>query len=163
MYRIYNNIFLPMVGFSFCMCMSACQKNQEIPISKQFLKLGALSNNSGMDFKPFGLINESDAVALYNTYHLSHPSDFETQFVAFKIKDLIGYLNILSNKNQGDEVYVCFGQYSEQTINDPNKIGRTTIFFSGNTAFQNQNSKEVYHSKLVNDYSEYLNHGQLYP
>ena len=163
MYRINKNKLLSMVGFALCIGMSACQKNQELPITKQSLNTADLSNNNGTELKPFGLINQSDAVALYNAYHLSHPNEFETQFVAFKIKDLINYLNILSNKNQSDEVYVCFGQYSEQTNNDLNKIGRTTIFFSGNSAFQNQSSKEIFHSKLVNDYSECLNHGQLYP
>ena len=73
------------------------------------------------------------------------------------------YLNMLSSKYQQEEVYVNFGQYSEQTTNDPNKIGRTTIFFSGNTAFQNLHSTELFHSKSGYDCLEYLNHGQLYP
>lgn len=156
MHRINKTMLLSMVGFAFC--FSACQKKPETPIVKQSLNIVDQPINYGMDLKPFGLINQSDAEALFKAYHLSHPNDSETQFVAFKIKDLIAYLNILSKKNQSDEVYVTFGQYSKQTSNDLNKIGRTTIFFSGNTAFQNK-----IHSKSSTDLLEYLNHGQLYP
>ncbi|MEI6584710.1 MAG: hypothetical protein WCL56_01445 [Sediminibacterium sp.] len=158
-----NNSWQFMVVISLSLGINACQKTPEIPFAKQSLKAAKNSTTYEAALKPFGLINQSDAAALFEAYQQSQPNQTQTQFVSFKIKDLSAYLNMLSSNNQQEEVYVNFGQYSEQTSTDPNKIGRNTIFFSGDLSFQNNHSTAMIHSKSTTDCLEYLNHGQLYP
>jgi len=163
MQRINKIIFYLMLSVCFCLEIIACKKQSVIPLAKQSGNISENATSYTSTIKPYGLINQSDAAALFNAFQQNQQNEVQTQFVSFKIKDLMAYLNILSSKYQQEEVYVNFGQYSELTSNDPNKIGRNTIFFSGVLSFQNKHTIEIIHSKSTSDCSEYLNHGQLYP
>jgi len=163
MLKIKKIISHLIISICFCLGIAGCEKKSEIPFATQSFNIAENATNYGTPLKPFGLINQSDAAALYKAFQQSQQNETQTQYVSFKIKDLMTYLNMLSSKYQQEEVYVNFGQYSEQTSTDPNKIGRNTIFFSGNLSFQNNHTTEMIHSKTTNDCLEYLNHGQLYP
>jgi hypothetical protein len=163
MYRNNKIIFHLLSSVCFCLGIVGCEKKSDIPFATPSFNIAENSTFYTTPIKPYGLINQSDAAALYNAYQQSQQNETQTQFVSFKIKDLLAYLNMLSSKYQQEEVFVNFGQYSEQTSTDPNKIGRNTIFFSGNLSFQNNHATEMIHSKTTNDCLEYLNHGQLYP
>ena len=163
MLKINKRIFHLLICFCICLGISGCEKQTVIPFATESITLAEKSTSYSPLLKPFGLINQSDATALYKAFQQSQQNETQTQFVSFKIKDVMAYLNMLSSKYQQEEVYVNFGQYSEQTSTDPSKIGRNTIFFSGNLSFQNNHASEMIHSKAANDCSEYLNHGQLYP
>ena len=163
MLRINHVIWQTFICIGCCMCNVACQKQPEIPLVTPSHSLSDNFNNNWTEPKPFGLINQSQAENLFKAYQTSLQNTSQTQFVRFKIKDLVAYLDLLSTKYQQEEVCVNFGQYSEITSTDPNKIGRNTVFFSGNVSFQNKEVTQIVHSRLENDCVEFLNHGQLYP
>ena len=112
MQRINKIIFYLMLSVCFCLEIIACKKQSVIPLAKQSGNISENATSYTSTIKPYGLINQSDAAALFNAFQQNQQNEVQTQFVSFKIKDLMAYLNILSSKYHQEEVYVNFGQYS---------------------------------------------------
>jgi hypothetical protein len=149
------------VSVSLVVCLMACQKQQEATTDAT-TDATIVNNTMGTDYS--GKISRDDAQELADTFKKLMSDNNQTQYVAFNIKDLQKYLATLTNKYKADVVYVNFGVYNKNTTTDPSKIGRTTVFFSGNNTKKTGLSGIKTGNDLDElDFSDYLNHGQVYP
>lgn len=147
------------VTMSLVLCLMACQKQQDATVD-QATDSNIIQMAAGTG-KPSGDINRDDAADLAETYKKS--SNGGTEYVAFKIKDLQLFLNNIQAKYKSDEVYVNFGVYTDKTAPSKDLIGRTTIFFSGNNKKKTLGGIVKTNDLAELDFSDYLNHGQVYP
>ncbi len=146
------------VTMSLVVCLMACQKQQEATVEATDENI--IQNAAGTG-KPSGEINRDDAAELSETFKKTGCGG--TEYVAFKIKDLQIYLNNLQAKYKSDVVYVNFGVYTKKTAPTKDLVGRTTIFFSGNNKKKSLGGIVKTNDLAELDFSDYLNHGQVYP
>jgi hypothetical protein len=146
------------VTMMLLLCLMACQKQQDATV--QSTDENIIQNAAGTG-TPGGSIGREDAEDLAETFKKNGNSG--TEYVAFKIKDLQLYLNNIQAKYKSDEVYVNLGVYTEKTAPSKNLIGRTTIFFSANNKKKSLGGIVKTNDLADLDFSDYLNHGQIYP
>lgn len=148
------------VTMSLVVCLMACQKQQDATTDATDETI----TNTVMGSDYSGKISRDDAQEMANAYLKLNAKGEQTQYVAFKIKDLQKYLATLTNKYKADMVYVNFGVYDKNTANDPSKIGRMTVFFSGNNSKKTGLSGIKTGNDLAEpDFTDYLNHGNVHP
>jgi hypothetical protein len=146
------------VTMCLVVCLMACQKQQDATIESTDENI--IQNAAGTGI-PDGSIGRDDAEDLAESFKKS--SNAGTDYVAFKIKDLQKFLNNIQAKYKSDLVYVNLGVYTEKTAPTKNLIGRTTIFFSGNNKKKSLGGIVKTNDLAELDFSDYLNHGQIYP
>ena len=146
------------VTMSLVVCLMACQKEQDATV--QSTDENIIQNAAGTG-KPEGSIDRDDAEDLAESFKKSGTGG--TEYVAFKIKDVQKFLNNLQAKYKSDVVYVNLGVYTEKTAPSKNLIGRTTVFFSGNNKKKSLGGIVKTNDLAELDFSDYLNHGNVYP
>ena len=146
------------VTMSLVVCLMACQKQQDATV--QATDENIIQNAAGTG-TPSGNIDRDDAEDLAETFKKSGSGS--TEYVAFKIKDLQLFLNNIQAKYKSDVVYVNLGVYTEKTAPSKNLVGRTTVFFSGNNKKKSLGGIVKTNDLAELDFSDYLNHGQIYP
>ncbi len=146
------------VTLSFVVFLMACQKQQDATIESTDENIIQNAAGSGT---PGGSIDRDDAEDLAETFKKA--GNGGTEYVAFKIKDLQLFLNNIQAKYKSDVVYVNLGVYTEKTAPSKNLIGRTTVFFSGNNKKKSLGGIVKTNDLAELDFSDYLNHGNVYP
>ncbi|WP_439505260.1 hypothetical protein [Sediminibacterium sp.] len=112
-----------------------------------------------------GLISESAATRMQETYKKNYKGSNYTEYVVFDVDDMEKYIKELKNKYKSDKLYVYFGQYDEVTAPKPEYNGRVSVFFLGNNRITNSGnirSQSVGDGTSI-DGSNYLNHGNIWP
>lgn len=115
-----------------------------------------------------GLISQATADKMKGNYkNNGYKSQTPTEYVAFSIKDLSNYIELLKVKYKSDSIYVYTGIYDDGTAKNKNYVGRQTIYFMGknnvsSTGDVKSQFLDVYSEDLI-DGSNYLNHGNIYP
>ncbi len=111
-----------------------------------------------------GLISKEAAERMGEKFNETYKSKNTSQYVAFSIKDMGNYLDQLKRKYKSDSVYVSFGVYDEQTAVKKSDIGRVTVFFMGkNLKTKTGNIKSQAIDDVMDDGSNYFNHGSIWP
>ncbi len=154
---------IPLIGnialiLLLAVCLVACQKQQDATV--QATDENIIQNAAGTG-TPSGNIDRDDAEDLAESFKKSGTGG--TEYVAFKIKDLQLFLNNIQTKYKSDVVYVNLGVYTEKTAPSKNLVGRTTVFFSGNNKKKSLGGIVKTNDLADLDFSDYLNHGQIYP
>ena len=124
--------------------------------------VGSAANASAIN----GLISESAAARMQETYKKNYSGKNFTEYVVFDAEDMEKYIKEIKKKYKSDKVYVYFGQYDEVTAPKPEYKGRVSVFFLGNNKRSNSGnfrSQDVGDGSTPGDGSNYLNHGTIWP
>jgi hypothetical protein len=168
MKNLFSKRFLAL-GVIASLGFTACQKAETDANTLQSNKkdtemnvVGSAANSSAIK----GLISESAAARMQETYKKNFLGENYTEHVVFNIEDLQKYLNQLKKTYRSDKVYVYFGQYDDVTAPKPEYKGRVSVFFLGNNKRSNSGnlrSQDVGDGSTPSDGSNYLNHGSIWP
>lgn len=153
-------------SLSFTACQKAETESNALQSNKKDAEMnviGSAANASAIK----GLISESAAARMQETYKKNYTGKNYTEHVVFNIEDLQKYLDQLKKTYNSDKVYVYFGQYDGVTAPSPSYNGRISVFFLGNNKRSNSGN---FRSQNVGDRtgvpgegSNYLNHGSIWP
>ncbi len=111
-----------------------------------------------------GLISKEAAERMGEKFNETYKTKNASQYIAFSTKDLRNYMDLLKRKYKSDSVYVSFGVYDEKTAVKKSDIGRVTVFFMGkNMNTKTGNIKSQAADDVMDDGSNYFNHGSIWP
>ena len=166
MKKYFNNKYLTITLMTFALGLSACQKSQEEstdPTVENAFNEGKISAQAA-NTTIRGLISKEAAERMREKFNETYKSTSTSQYVAFSIKDLGNYLDQLKRSYKSDSVYVSFGIYDEKTAVKNTDIGRVTVFFMGkNMNTKTGNIKSQAADDVIDDGSNYFNHGSIWP
>ncbi|HLD51940.1 MAG TPA: hypothetical protein VJA82_01430 [Sediminibacterium sp.] len=168
MKNLFSKRFLAL-GVIASLSFTACQKAETEANALQSNKkdaemnvVGSAANASAIN----GLISESAAARMQETYKKNYSGKNFTEYVVFDAEDMEKYIKEIKKKYKSDKVYVYFGQYDEVTAPKPEYKGRVSVFFLGNNKRSNSGnfrSQDVGDGSTPGDGSNYLNHGTIWP
>ena len=143
----------------------SCQKAQEEandPTVENTVNEGNISAQAtGNTIR--GLISKEAAESMSQKFSETYKSANTSQYVAFSTKDLNNYLDQLKRNYKSDSVYVSFGVYDEKTAVKKSDIGRITVFFMGKNMNTKTGNIKTQAADGLEDGSNYLNHGTIWP
>lgn len=152
------------VSLSLTACQKAETESNPLQSSSNDAEMNIVgSARSGSSIK--GLISESAATRMQETYKKNYKGDNYTEHVVFDIDDMEQYIKEIKKKYKSDKVYVYFGQYDNVTAPKKEYNGRISVFFLGSNRITNSGnirSQSVGDGTSV-DGSNYLNHGTIWP
>lgn len=127
----------------------ACQKEQdgvtnEVNSSKPEESLVAIEVNAA---NIPGIISQNEAAKMAANY--KSQSINKSEYVAFNVKDIQDYLNLLKKQNSS-KIYVNFGLYDD---------GRLTVFFSGDGRRRSGSIR----GDNTDKETDFMNRGELFP
>lgn len=168
MKNLFTKRFL-VLGVIASLSFTACQKaeteanalqskNKDVEMNL----VGSAANASAIN----GLISESAAARMQETYKKNYSGKNFTEYVVFDVEDMEKYIKEIKTKYKSDKVYVYFGQYDEITAPKPEYKGRVSVFFLGNNKKSNSGnfrSQDIGDGSTPGDGSNYLNHGSIWP
>lgn len=168
MKNLFSKRFLAL-GVIASLSFTACQKAETEANALQTNKKDAEMNIVGSAASASainGLISESAAERMQETYKKNYSGKNFTEYVVFDVEDMEKYIKEIKKKYKSDKVYVYFGQYDEVTAPKPEYKGRVSVFFLGNNKKSNSGnfrSQDVGDGSTPGDGSNYLNHGTIWP
>ncbi|TAH12363.1 MAG: hypothetical protein EAZ12_02530 [Sphingobacteriia bacterium] len=144
----------------------SCQKAQEEVIEEsvenEFDEGNISAQAAGNTIR--GLISKEAAERMGEKFHETYKTKNASQYIAFSTKDLRNYMDLLKRKYKSDSVYVSFGVYDEKTAVKKSDIGRVTVFFMGkNKNKKTGNIKSQAANDVLDEGSNYFNHGNIWP
>lgn len=166
MKKYFNTRLLTISMVLASVTLVSCQKAQEKandPAVENAFNEGKISAQAtGNTIR--GLISKETAERMGEKFNETYKSENKSQYVAFSIKDLGNYLDQLKRSYKSDSVYVSFGVYDEKTAVKKSDIGRVTVFFMGkNMNTKTGNIKSQAADDVMDDGSNYFNHGSIWP
>ena len=168
MKNLFTKRFLAL-GVIASLSFTACQKAETEANALQSNNKDAEMNLVGSAAKASainGLISESAAARMQETYKKNYSGKNFTEYVVFDAEDIEKYIKEIKKKYKSDKVYVYFGQYDEVTAPKPEYKGRVSVFFLGNnkkSSSGNFRSQDIGDGSAPGDGSNYLNHGTIWP
>jgi hypothetical protein len=168
MKNLFSKRFLAL-GVIASLSFTACQKAETEANALQSNNKDVEMNLVGSAAKASainGLISESAAARMQETYKKNYSGKNFTEYVVFDVEDMEKYIKEIKTKYKSDKVYVYFGQYDEVTAPKPAYKGRVSVFFLGNNKKSNSGnfrSQDVGDGSTPGDGSNYLNHGTIWP
>ncbi len=157
------------LGVVVSLSLTACQKaeTESNPLQSSNtdpeMNIVGSARNTRNSIK--GLISESAATRMQETYKKNYKGNNYTEYVVFDLDDMEQYIKEIKKKYKSDKVYVYFGQYDNVTAPKPEYNGRVSVFFLGNNKITN--SGNIRSQSLGDgtslDGSNYLNHGNIWP
>jgi hypothetical protein len=165
MKKYFNNKMLIITSLAIAVTLSACQKDQDVtdPTVENKFDEGNISAQAANNTIR-GLISREAAERMGEKFNETYKAENASKYVAFSIKDLGNYLDQLKRNYKSDSVYVSFGIYDEKTAVKKSDVGRVTVFFMGknrNTKTGNIRSQAA--EDVLDDGSNYFNHGTIWP
>ena len=152
-------------SLSFAACQKAETESNPLQSNKKDAEMnlvGSANANTSIN----GLISESEAAKMQETYRKNYKGNNFTEYVAFDVEDIEKFVKEIKTKYKSDKIFVYFGQYDEKTAPKPEYKGRVSVFFLGNNKksssgnFRSQNTGDP---GAPPDGSNYLNHGSIWP
>jgi hypothetical protein len=166
MKKYFNIKMLSITLLAVALTLSACQKDQEEatdPTVENSFDEGRISGQATNNTIR-GLISREAAERMGEKFNQTYKAENASKYVAFSIKDLGNYLDQLKRSYKSDSVYVSFGIYDEKTAVKQTDIGRITVFFMGkNMNTKTGNIKTQAADDVLDDGSNYFNHGTIWP
>lgn len=165
MKKYFNSRLLTISVVIASLTLVSCQKAQEVatdPTVENAVNESKISAQAvGSTIR--GLISKETAEQMGEKFNETYKSDNSSQYIAFSIKDLSNYLDLLNRKYKSDSVYVSFGVYDEKTAVKKTDIGRVTVFFMGKNKNTKTGNIKSQNTDDEDEGSNYFNHGSIWP